>query len=135
MEKGRRTWAWVQAKPSCVPQAVKEDLSRRAGAFIDLDLKPKHVTPPPGNPKFNYIVDIATKWHGRFFYFVAKYACPGPNAMSPFFEVGFVRIEYQRNGLFCMAYMRHTGQWWQLYTDLTLDDALEIIRNNMLFQP
>jgi hypothetical protein len=31
--------------------------------------------------------------------------------------------------------MRHTGQWWQVYADLTVDEALDIIREHPLFQP
>lgn len=102
--------------------------------LVDSALKPKHVK-PPNDPRFNYIVDISTKWHGRFFYFVSKYACPGPNAISPFFEAPFTRLEYQRNGRFSLAYMRHTGQWWQVYAELTLDEALKAIREQRLFQP
>jgi hypothetical protein len=118
-----------------VPQVVKYDLSVRAQNLVDSELKPKHIKPAPKVPRFNYIVDIFTKWHGRFFYFVSKYACPGPNALSPFFEVGFARLEYQRNGRFNLAYMRHTGQWWQINTDLTLNNALAVIREDALFQP
>ena len=135
MAKGRRTWTWAPVKPSSVPQGLKDDLSAKAKALVDSELKPRHVTPPPSDPQFNYIVDISTKWHGRFFYFVSKYACPGPNALSPFFDAPFTRLEYQRNGRFSLAYMRHTGQWWQVYTDLTMEEALNTIREDTLFQP
>ena len=43
-------------------------------------LKPKFIKPPPKDPKWNYIIDIFTKWHSSFFYFCSTYACPGPNA-------------------------------------------------------
>lgn len=135
MTKRQKGWTWAPAKPSGVPQAVKDDLSARAQQFVDSDLKPGFVLPPPSDLRFNYIVDLSTKWHGRFFYFMAKYACPGPNAISPFFEVGFARLEYQRNGRFSMAYMRHTGKWCQVYADLTVNEALDTIRDEPLFQP
>ena len=135
MAKGRRTWTWAPAKPSGVPQGIKDVVSARAKTFVESELKPKHVEPPPSDPHYNYLVDISTKWHGRFFYFVSKYASPGPNALSPLFDAPFTRLEYQRNGRFSLAYMRHTGQWWQVYTDLTADEAISEIRENMLFQP
>jgi len=133
--KGHRVWIWASAKPSSVPQALKDDLTARAQALVDSEFKPMHVKPQPKDTCLNYIVDISAKWRGRFFYFVSKYACPGPNAISPFFEAPFARLEYQRNERFSLAYMRHTGQWWQVYADLTVDEALKTIREEALFQP
>lgn len=135
MAKRQKAWNWAPAKPSGIPQAVKDKLSARAQEFVDLELNPRHVQPPPRNARFNYIVDLSTKWQGRFFYFVSKYASPGPNAISPFFEAAFARLEYQGKGRFSLAYMRHTGQWWQVYTDLTVGQALNVIREEPLFQP
>jgi hypothetical protein len=80
-------------------------------------------------------VDISTKWRGRCFYLIARYACPGPNAISPFFEVGFVRLEYLSNGHFNVAYMRHTGNWWKVRADMTLANALQAIWNEPIFHP
>ncbi len=91
--------------------------------------------PPPKDPRFNYLVDISTKWHGRFFYFVGKYASPGPNAVSPFFEWGFARLEYQKDGRFVLSYMRHIGQWSPLYSELTIEEALKAIHQEPLLQP
>ncbi len=133
--KRHKAWTWAPTKPSGVPRLVKNDLIARAQAYVDLELKPKHVKPPPGDPNFNYLVDILTKWHGRFLYFVSKYACPGPNALSPFLELAFTRLECQRNGRFSLACMRHTEQWWRVYTGLTVDEALQTIREETLFQP
>jgi len=130
--KGRM---WAPAKPSHVPESVKNELRVQAQALVDSQLKPKYIEPPPEDPRFNYIVDISTKWHGRFFYFASKYACPGPSAGSPFFDAPFARLEYQHNGRFSLAYTRHTGQWWQIYTDLTADEALKTIREEVLFHP
>lgn len=135
MSKVRRVWRWAPSKPSRVPEAVKNDLRARARNLVDSELKPKHIQPPPKDPMFNYMVDISTKWHGHFFYFLAKYACPSPNAISPFFEIGFARLEYLGDGRFGLAYMRHTGKWWQIFMDLTMDEALTVIREDALFQP
>jgi hypothetical protein len=114
---------------------VKDEVSAKAKAFVNSELKPNHVEPPPKDLRLNYIVDISVKWRGRFFYFASEYACPGPNALSPFSEAPFARLEFQRNGRFSLAYMRHTGQWRQVYADLTVGEALKTIREETLFQP
>jgi hypothetical protein len=31
------------------------------------------------------------------------------------------------DGLYNLAYFRHTGKWWQIHTGVTLKDALEMI--------
>lgn len=131
----RKIWTWAPAKPSAVPQQIKCSVSAHARDLINSQLKPTHIKPPPKSAKFNYLVDISAKWKGRFFYFVSKFACPGPNAMSPFFETGFARLEYQSSGKFNLAYMRHTGKWWQVYVELSIHDAISTIAEEQIFQP
>ena len=131
----RKKWTWAPAKPSAVPQAIKADVEAKARHFIDSHLTPIYIKTPPKNLEFNYLVEISARWHGRFFHFVSKYACPGPNAISPFFESGFARLEYQSNGQFNLAYMRHTGKWWEVYTNLTMEQVVNVIAEEPLFQP
>lgn len=88
---------------------------------------------PPKKPRFNYIVDIYTKWYKNCLYFRVKFACPGPSALSPFFEDSFTRIAYMANGRFNLAYMRHTGKWQEVFTDLSMDEAFTTIRDEPFF--
>jgi len=133
-----KTWVYSPPKPK-VPDAVKVELKTKATELIDAVLKPEHVKPPPKNAKWNYIVDLYTKWHRNYFYFCAKYACPGPNALSPFFDTGFARLEYSggvgRQSRFNMSYMRHTGRWWEIGHGLSLEQCLAEVREGGLFQP
>jgi hypothetical protein len=55
------------------------------------------VRPPPKDQRFNYLVDFSTRWHGPYMQFIARYACPGRNAISPFFDVAFARLGYFRD--------------------------------------
>ena len=55
--------------------------------------------------------------------------------MSPFFEAKFARMEYIGGGHFNLAFMRHTGQWIEIFQDLSLDDCLGAIRDDPWFQP
>jgi len=60
---------------------------------------------------------------------------PGPHAIAPFFEVGFARMEYIGDHQFNLSYMRHTEQWWEIYTELSLDECLAAIREEPHFIP
>jgi len=134
----QKIWVYSQPKPK-VPDAVKVGVETKAMALVKDTLKPEHVKPPPKNAKWNYIVDLYTKWHRNYFYFCAKYACPGPNAMSPYFETGFARLEYSgsvgRQSRFNLSYMRHTGRWLEIRCGLLLEQCLAEIGGGGLFHP
>ena len=49
------------------------------------------------------------------------------------FEAKFARLQYAGNRRFHLSFMRHTGQWIQLYTDLTVDECIETIRDDPYF--
>jgi hypothetical protein len=137
MAKSRKMWIFnppKQAKPE-PPNAIKATVSAEANELIETVLKPTHVKPPTGDEHFNYIVDIYSKWYGNCFYLCSKYACPGPNAISPYFEAKFARLEYVGTGRFGLAYMRHTGKWCEIYSELSLDECLLAIRVEPHFLP
>ncbi len=133
----RKTW-----RPSCpkrlghkVPESVKVHVKEKADHLIESTLKPDHIKAPPKDTDFNYIVDVYSKWYHSYFYFCSTYRCPSPNAMSAFFESRFARLEYTGDERFSLSYMRHTGQWVELFTNLTLDECLESIRNEPHYLP
>jgi hypothetical protein len=137
MAKRQKIWTYKppkQPKPK-VPDTIKLKVETKAREIVKSILKPGHVKAPSGDERFNYIVDIYTKWYRNYFYFCSKYACPGPNAISPYFEAKFARLEYVGNGCFNLSYMRHTGQWWEIYFDLSLDECIAAIRDEPLFLP
>jgi hypothetical protein len=135
--KRRKTWVYAPKKPAppTVPESFKREVEAKAKALVESVLKPQHVKPPPEDPQFNYIEDIYTKWYRSYFYFCAQYRSAGPYALGGQFEIKFARMEYVGDGLFNLAYMRHTGQWFELFTDLPLDACLANIRDGVWFQP
>ena len=137
MAKSRKMWIYSPAKPSKpkVPEAIKRDVETQAHTFVEAVLKPKHLAPEPKDKRFNYIVDVYTKWYRNYFYFCAKYCSPGPQAIPSFFETKFARLEYVGNQQFNVSYMRHTGQWWELYTALSVGECFEVIGNEPHFLP
>jgi hypothetical protein len=136
MAKKRKTWTWVpgpQARPPA-EAAVKAQAEAKARKFVEEVLKPQQVKPPPKDARFNYVTDITLKWHGSSLFFIQVYACPGPNALSPTFEAKLARMRHAGGGKFDLAFMRHTGQWVELYQGLTVDQCLEAIRDDPWFQ-
>ena len=130
---------WVYSPKSApkprVPESVKQQVQTRCDAFMETTLKPRHILPPPEGAQFNYIVDLYNLWYRNFFYFCAKYRCPGANCISEFFEVRYTRLEYNGPDAFTLSYMRHTGKWQVVFLDLTLEECLATIESGELFWP
>ncbi len=134
MAKKQMRWVYSPSKPK-VPPSEKAAVTARADEWVETVLKPKYIQPPPEHATFNYLVDIYTKWYQNYFYFCAKYHSPGLNAISPYFEIKFARLEYVANDRYNLAYMRHTGQWWELYQDLSLDECFKAVQEEPHFMP
>jgi hypothetical protein len=137
MSKRQKRWVYSPPRPPKpkVPEITKTQVTKAAEELVEAVLKPLHVKPPPKDEQFNYIVDIYTKWYRNYFYFCAKYACPGPNAIFPFFEAKFARLEYASDDQFHLSFMRYTEEWVELYQNLSLNECLEAIRNEPYFHP
>ncbi|MDQ3754928.1 MAG: hypothetical protein M3371_09370, partial [Acidobacteriota bacterium] len=88
MARRGKMWVYCPPKPPKpkVPETLKAEVSEKAEQLIESTLKRQYIKAPPKDDRFNYVVDLYTKWYRCYFYFCAKYACPGPSAISPFFE-------------------------------------------------
>jgi hypothetical protein len=135
----RKGWTWVYSPKSLpkpkVPDDLQAEVLSKANELIEDFLKPNFVKKPPKKWRWNYIIDIHAKWHRSFFYFIATFHSPGPTALTPTFEAPFTRLEYVGKRRFNMAYMRHTGKWWEIRTGLSLAKCLDAIREEGIFQP
>jgi hypothetical protein len=118
-----------------VPELIKAQIKARADTLIEKVLKPKYIEPPPKTSDFNYLIDIFTKWYGTYFYFCSRYNCPSPRALSPSFEDNFARLEYGGPDVFNLAFKRHTGQWVEIYFELSLEECLHEIEEGVHFIP
>ena len=133
----QKRWVTAPTRKSNIKisSITKSVIKQKADDFIETYLKPKFIQPPPANENLNYIVDIFSKWHGRYLYICSKYACPSPNVISPFFENGFVRFECISEERYNLSYMRHTEQWQPIEFNLSLEECLIAIKTNPFFQP
>jgi hypothetical protein len=139
MAKQRRIWMKAppkKLKPR-VPDALKSDITEKANTLIEAKLKPRKLELDKSAKEhgYNYVIDMYTTWWRNYFYFCAKYHCPSPNAISENFEVRYARLEYVGDRRFNLSYMRHTGQWCEVYPGLPLDDCFETIEEEQLFWP
>ena len=135
MPKSRKVWAkspTKSTKPS-VPDFIKAQLTIKATHLIENILKPMHVQPPEPDAQLNYITDISATWIRQYFYLIAHYTCPSPNAMSPTFESKFARMHYVGDGKFALAFHRHTGAWVEIYDALSVDESLQAIHVDQWF--
>jgi hypothetical protein len=133
MAKRRKAWMPGPAsKPkSSLPGTVKDEVETKARELIQTVLKPKHIQPPPEGSQLNAIVDITIKWLGSKCYFVSVYRTPSQET----FETNFARMEHVGNARFNLSFMRHTGQWVELYAGQTVDECMKAIREDPWFVP
>jgi len=128
--------SWVFGTPRrTLPGTVKDEVDTKATDLIETVLKPKHIQPPPKGYQLIYIVGIETKWLGSKCYFISVYRSPRPHAKSSTFETKFARMEYVGNAKFNLSFMRHTGQWAEVYTGISVDECLKVIQDDPWFQP
>ena len=70
----KKMWAPIEKRgpgPK-VPDTTKAQVKSKTDHLIETVLKPRHVEPPPENSDFNYLADIYSKWHSRYFYLCSK---------------------------------------------------------------
>lgn len=136
-KKAKKLWlasSPKQSKPT-VPDSEKQLIEQKCNELIQTEFKPKYIESPPTDHDLNYRTDIFGKWYRNYFYFCSTYNCPSPRAISPSFESRSARLEYVGQDCFNVAYMRHTGQWWEILHGLSLEECLSEIRNNPLLHP
>lgn len=83
--------------------------------------------------KYNYPVDAYGKWHQRRYYIIVKYACPGKNAISPFFEAKLARLNCIGNDRFNLFARRYNDEWISILEDCTLPMCFKEIETNDWF--
>ena len=127
-------WMPTDIPPRCkLSKWQKQGLQAEADQFVAEFYQPT-LKPPPKDPHFNDIVGFSTKWHGAYLQFIARYACPGPNALAPFFELAFARLGYFGPNSWNIWARRHNDQWMVLGHRLTLPECFEEMRTNPWFE-
>ena len=108
----------------------------KADELIETQLKPRYIEPPPEDQDWNYIIDIWARWHRSFFQSRLDLRQPRPE--RPVADLRIARSpgwSTSATASSSLAYMRHTGKWWEVYRGLTADECLERVRDEGLFRP
>jgi hypothetical protein len=85
--------------------------------------------------QFNYPVDILGKWRSAQYRFIQRYRSGFPDNLDEEFDAPFARLDWISRDRFDLQWHRHTGQWWTLYSGLTLDEAIQTIKADGHLQP
>ena len=85
--------------------------------------------------QFDYITDIYPKWYRSYFYLCAKYKSEHPNRRQDEHEEKFARLTFIKQGVFDIAYFRHTGKWFPIGETLSLEECQEAILSDPNLHP
>ena len=117
------------------PDSEKHAISESCQAFIEQVLKPRFLPEIRPTEEFNYPIDIFGKRHGGKYRFIQRFRSDREDALDPEFDSPFARIEYVSRDRFDLSYFRHTGQWWTVYRDVSLAEALSLLETEGTFHP
>lgn len=130
----RRKGVWVKL----LAAEDKAVVAARCERFIADVLKPRFL-PEVRPTQFNYPVDIVGKWRGSKYSFITRYRSGFADNLGEEFDAPFTRLdhaeEHRAAVRFDVMWRRHTGQWWRLYSAVSLDEALRSIETDMFLQP
>ena len=102
--------------------------------FIDEALKPRFL-PRICPTEFNYPIDIVGKWHGSRYRFIQCYRSGGLESLGEEFDAPFTRLDWISRDRFDLQWHRHTGAWYRLHRDLSLEQALKTIETDGILHP
>jgi hypothetical protein len=133
--KSKKYWIYSPRTGSPVKpsQAEKEAVQEYFHPLIE-QFKRKYILKNP-DKRFNYLIDIYSKWHQNNFYLCERFRAEHPSRVVDEFESRLVRLKYSGKDQFDLSYFRHTGQWHLVVSSLTLRECKEMILANPLFQP
>jgi len=111
----------------------KSEIEKRCKPLIE-KFKQQYVKENP-DKRCNYLTDVYTYWRGNYLYFCQKFKSEHPDRIKPEFEESFVRLEYLESDNFNFSYFRHTGKWFPVAYNLSLNDCFKMIEDNPNFHP
>lgn len=113
-------------RPAKPTEAEKTKIITACEAFIRDVLKPRFL-PEIRPTEFNYPIDIFGDWRAGRYRFLQRYRSDSPNRIRDEFDAPFARLDFMAPDRFDIYWMRHTGQWWRLHRDVTLEQALRLM--------
>ena len=134
MPKKVRGWYYNPPKQK-VDKSTKEEIKKKCDKFIESVLKPRFISNEQSALDEPYATDIYSKWWQNFIYFHAKNKDTRPQAIKSTYDWKLARIEYVEENKYNLAYFRHTGKWWVIFYEISLEECFEAIEDMPHFHP
>lgn len=132
----KREWHWVRVKR--LDATEKAAIAAACDRLIAETLKPRFL-PEIRPTQFNYPIDIFGKWRGSKYSFITRYRSGFSDNAGEEFDSAFTRLDHLEECAtetrFDVMWHRHTGQWYRLFSSVTLEEALHLIETEGLLQP
>lgn len=129
---------WIRtvgaARPAAVDDLEKQAIIAACETFIRDVLKPRFL-PEIRPTEWNYVIDIHGAWAAGRYRFIQRYRSGMEHNRGEEFDAPFARIDRLGRDCFDIYWMRHTGKWWKLHTDVTLVEALRILETDGVLHP
>lgn len=121
----KKLWSFSPAGKSKIKSSYlnKPAIDNRCQPLIER-FKQQYVKENP-DKQYNYLSGVYTKWRGNYLYFCQKYKSEQAGMIDREFKENFVRLECLNSDCFNLFYFRHTGKWFLIAENLTLDRCLE----------
>jgi hypothetical protein len=132
--KQPKMWLPNTPRPVLPDEAEKRAIIAACEALIRDMLKPR-LLPEIRPTEWNYPIDIRGVWKGGRYRFIKRFRSGFAENRGEEFDSPFARIDRMGPDNFDIYWMRHTGQWWQLYTGKPLAEALHIVATDPVLRP
>ena len=129
-----RGWAKVPPRPIKPEEAEKRAIIEACETFISGVLKPRFL-PEIKPTEWNYVVDIRCAYAAGRYRFMQRYRSGMAHNHGEEFDAPFARIDRMGPDNFDVQWMRHTGQWWRVYSGVTLARALYLLETDGVLHP
>ncbi|MGO9982734.1 MAG: hypothetical protein ACLPIX_00815 [Rhodomicrobium sp.] len=133
--KPERRRVWVRA--TRLSPDEKAAIGVACERLIAEVLKPQFL-PEIRPTQFNYPVDILGKWRGSNYSFIVRFRSGFPENAGEEFDATYARLDHVAEGpgtRFDVMWHRHTGQWWRVYSSVTLEEALHLMVTEGVLRP
>jgi len=132
----KRTGMWVRKVGLAAERKVA--IAAACDAFIETHLRPRFL--PEIHPtEFNYPVDLLGRWRGNKYSFIVRYRSGFADNAGEEFDAAYTRLDHVAGSTgderFDVMWHRHTGQWFRMFPESTLEEALQLIGSESMLQP
>lgn len=132
-----RSKQWIRndaPRPDTIDDLEKATIIAACETLVRDVLKPRFL-PEIKPTEWNYVIDIRGAWMAGRYRFMQRYRSGMAHNSGEEFDAPFARIDRMERDRFDIYWMRHTGKWWRLHTDVTLAEALHILETDGILHP